>query len=506
MKKLQSLFWTFILVTIAAHAQHEDAIKYANTITKDDLYGHLSILSSDALEGRETGKRGQRMAAAYIRAHFEELGLEGPLKGKYFQEISLVSSSPGETYVMINGQKKLNGKGTLFMGNKNTNGKVSLPVVFGGDASDIKSMDLQGKAVVLFVSGGFKVIGERINEASGQGASLVLIVNAENQQSFNKQVGEWKRYFMRSSLNFGSKKEEKSGGVFFISPEDAAIIFDTKVEKLNDVVEAQSNGKADTWKKVKGGEISYKVSRAVNEVKTENVLGYLEGTDLKDEVIVISAHYDHIGVNSNGEINNGADDDGSGTSSILEIAEAFIKAKEEGKGPRRSILFLLVTGEEKGLLGSKYYVENPVFPLENTVVDLNIDMIGRVDPKHEENPNYIYLIGSDKLSTELHDLSEKVNETFTQFELDYTFNDENDPNRFYYRSDHWNFAKNNIPVIFYFTGTHEDYHKPTDTIDKIEFDLFTRRTQLVFHTAWVVANRDQRIVIDKIQDEKIESK
>ena len=184
---------------------------------------------------------------------------------------------------------------------------------------------------------------------------------------------------------------------------------------------------------------------------SENVLAYIKGSEKPDEIIVISAHLDHIGVSGNGDINNGADDDGSGTIAILEIAEAFKTATNKGHGPKRSILFLHVTGEEIGLHGSRYYTDvDPVFPLAHTVADLNIDMIGRIDPKHENQRNYLYLIGSDKLSQELHDISEAINEKYFNMEFDYTYNDDNDPNRFYYRSDHYNFAKNNIPVIFYF--------------------------------------------------------
>ena len=231
---------------------------------------------------------------------------------------------------------------------------------------------------------------------------------------------------------------------------------------------------------------------------SENVLAYIKGSEKPDEIIIISAHLDHIGISKDGAINNGADDDGSGTVAIMEIAEAFKKAADKGFGPKRSILFLHVTAEEIGLYGSKYYTdEDPIFPLANTVANLNIDMIGRVDPKHEDNENYLYLIGSDKLSQELHDISEAVNEKYTKIDFDYTFNDENDPNRFYYRSDHYNFAKNNIPVIFYFNGTHDDYHKPTDTPDKIRYDLLETRAQLVFYTAWELANRENRITLNE---------
>ncbi len=231
---------------------------------------------------------------------------------------------------------------------------------------------------------------------------------------------------------------------------------------------------------------------------SENVLAFIEGSDKAEEIVVISAHYDHVGVDYNGNIYNGADDDGSGTVSILEIAEAFMKAKKDGFGPRRSILFLHVTGEEKGLYGSMFYTENPVFPLENTVTDLNIDMIGRIDDTHDddEKRNYIYLIGSDRLSTDLHNISEQVNKEYTNLDLDYRYNAKNDPNKFYFRSDHYNFAKHNIPVIFYFNGVHEDYHKHTDTADKIEYKLMAQRAKLIFHTAWEVANREKRLVVD----------
>ncbi|KXO01313.1 peptidase M28 [Aequorivita aquimaris] len=229
---------------------------------------------------------------------------------------------------------------------------------------------------------------------------------------------------------------------------------------------------------------------------SENVIAFIKGSEKPEEIIVISAHLDHVGMDNEGNVFNGADDDGSGTVAIMEIAQAFQKAVKDGKGPKRSILFLHVTGEEIGLYGSRYYTENPLFPLENTVCNLNIDMIGRIDPEKKENPNYIYLIGSNKISQELQDISAEVNEKYTQLELDYKYDDPDDPNRFYYRSDHYNFAKNNVPIIFYFNGVHEDYHKITDTPDKIEYDLMAERAKLIFLTAWEVANRENRIIID----------
>jgi hypothetical protein len=229
---------------------------------------------------------------------------------------------------------------------------------------------------------------------------------------------------------------------------------------------------------------------------SENILAFIEGTEKPNEIVVISAHYDHVGI-KNGEVYNGADDDGSGTVALLEIAQAFQKAKKEGFGSKRSILILHVTGEEHGLHGSRYYSENPIFPLANTVADVNIDMIGRRDEFHKESNNYVYLIGSDYLSTDLYNVCEDVNKKYININIDYKFNDKKDPNRFYYRSDHYNFAKNGIPSVFLFNGVHADYHKATDEIDKIEFDALTKRTQLAFAIAWEIANRKDRLIVDK---------
>ena len=232
---------------------------------------------------------------------------------------------------------------------------------------------------------------------------------------------------------------------------------------------------------------------------SENIWAYIEGSEKPEEVIVISAHYDHVGVINN-KIYNGADDDGSGTVALLEIAQAFKIAQNEGQGPKRSVLILHVTGEEHGLHGSRYYSENPLFPLTNTITDINIDMIGRRDELHKNSNNYVYLIGSDYLSTDLYNICEDANKNYVNLFIDYKFNDKADPNRFYYRSDHYNFAKNGIPSVFLFNGVHDDYHKPTDKVDKIEFDALTKRTQLAFAIAWELANRENRPVVDKIGD------
>jgi Zn-dependent M28 family amino/carboxypeptidase len=236
--------------------------------------------------------------------------------------------------------------------------------------------------------------------------------------------------------------------------------------------------------------------RNENLPDSENIWAYIEGSEKPDEVLVISAHYDHVGI-KNGDIYNGADDDGSGTVAVMEMAKAFAKAKKDGHGPKRSILFLHVTGEEHGLHGSRYYSENPLFPIANTIADINIDMIGRRDVEHAQTNNYVYVIGADRLSSDLHNAVVSQNEKYTKVALDFKFNDPKDPNHFYERSDHYNFAKHGIPAVFFFNGVHEDYHGKGDEPEKIEYDALTKRTKLAFVVAWDLANRPQRPVVDK---------
>ncbi|MEZ0183300.1 MULTISPECIES: M28 family peptidase [Flavobacterium] len=236
--------------------------------------------------------------------------------------------------------------------------------------------------------------------------------------------------------------------------------------------------------------------RNENLPDSENIWAYIEGSEKPNEVLVISAHYDHVGVKGE-DIYNGADDDGSGTVAVIEMAKAFAKAKKQGHGPKRSILFLHVTGEEHGLHGSRYYSENPLFPLANTVADINIDMIGRRDVEHTKTNNYVYVIGADRLSSDLHNAVVSQNEKYTKVDLDFKFNDPKDPNHFYERSDHYNFAKHGIPSVFFFNGVHEDYHGKDDNPEKIEYDALTKRTKLAFVVAWDLANRENRPVVDK---------
>ncbi len=504
--KFKLVFGWALLLTFAVNAQNPEAKKYGSQITADQLKEYLTIIASDALEGRETGTRGQKMAAAFIAAHFQQLGLKAPVNGTYYQPVELYSSLPGEAYLKV-GQTKLdNYSGIIYAGTSDSGGEVSVPVVFAGNGSeaDFAQVDVKDKAVVIFSTDNRTRGNPVIKLAQEKGAKLILINANETLAEFDNWSGQVKGYLGSGRMSL-TKPTAGSGAVaMLVSPVVVEKIFNTTLDKLKKA--AKEDPKKNALKKIKGANVQYKVVPEIKVTTSENVLGYLEGTDKKDELVVVTAHYDHVGKLKSGTgdlINNGADDDGSGTVTVLTIAKAFAQAKNDGKGPRRSVLFMTVTGEEKGLLGSEYYSEHPVFPLESTVVDLNIDMVGRRDPEHKDTAPYIYLIGSDKLSADLHALSERVNKENLNLVFDYTYNDQNHPERYYYRSDHWNFARKNIPIIFYFNGGHEDYHKPSDEISKIDFDLMEKRAQTIFFTAWEIANRDAKPKVDeekKIKD------
>jgi Peptidase family M28 len=504
MKKTGITFLLFILV-LAAKAQEDIMRKYAADIDQTEMREILTILSSDALEGRETGERGQKMAAAFIADYFQRIGLQPVVPTKnglsYYQKFDLERSKPATTYLKVNNATYTNGEEVLYFGSANIASPERLQSVYVGTGTEAEyaAVKATGKLVVVYApEGSFRKWREISEIGYKNGAALVAIIAKDNDEEFNTMSKRYGHYLLNSRLGLKKEKSGSNNGSFIMGPATAAAILNSSFDKMLKVNEDHN------LTKIKGSSVEFIASRDIKTVGTENVLGFLEGTDKKDEIVIITAHYDHIGKRGE-KINNGADDDGSGTTSVLKIAKAFMKAKNEGHGPRRSLLFMTVTGEEKGLLGSEYYTTNPIFPLSETVVDLNIDMVGRTDDAHENNREFVYLVGSDKLSSELHELSEKANETFTNLTIDYTYNDENHPDRIYYRSDHWNFAKHNVPIIFYFNGVHDDYHRPTDTIEKIEFDLLQKRAQLVYYTAWVIANREQRIVVDKTKDTELKS-
>ncbi|OEK06310.1 M28 family peptidase [Roseivirga misakiensis] len=486
MRKLKVSFLGLMALGFSVAAQ-DASVKYASTITPEQMREKLTVLASDEFGGRETGTEGQKKASAFLENFYKEIGLQGPADGTYRQKFSMYQSDWSDVYIKGKGGKKKNGVDFIFAGSANMAKEMKLPTMFIGNGSDIDNMDVEGKGVMI--TGASR---ETLGKLRDSGAKAIFIMSGNDEQ-FMQTMPRQARFRLKSRLRFNKELNGNESVIFYITKKMGSELLNTSVEKLDANMDSPASIKART--------VRFQVKEKVVELETENMVAFLEGTDLKDEVLVISSHYDHIGQNEDGSvINNGADDDGSGTTGVMEIAEAFAQAAKEGNRPRRSILFLNVTGEEKGLLGSAYYADNPLFPIEKTVNNLNIDMIGRVDPDHENDRDYVYAIGSEKLSSHLKIISEYANITYTGLNLDYRYDDPNDTNRFYYRSDHYNFAKKGIPIIFYFNGVHADYHRPTDTVDKIEFDVMAKRAQLVFHTAWILANRNDRTPIDRTDD------
>ncbi|MCL6266148.1 M28 family peptidase [Flagellimonas myxillae] len=486
--------------------KNPDPVTYAESITEEDLKEHLYVYASDEFEGRETGKPGQKKAVAYLTSYYESLGIPAAKRdGDYQQKVPLEIAQVPEGNVDFNGSSFALGDNVLTFAEATGTYEDLVYVGYGieeGSYSDYSNVDVSGKLVLIKAGepvnadGNYVLSGDKkksiwSNMSEGVGKKSTLAIEKGAKGVLYYDMTNFKRF----KGYFDFMKSNKSGKMSLKDESDSQILImldEKSVAALKTDIESDHTPKAIP------ASIQLNVTSKNGEVDSENVAAIIKGTEKPDEYVVVSSHLDHIGVTADGQINNGADDDGSGTVALLEMAEAFKKAADAGEGPKRSIVFLHVTGEEKGLLGSKYYTDvDPILPLEQTVANLNIDMIGRIDPKRDGSRNYLYLIGSDKLSTELHNLSEEINDKYTQIEFDYTYNDENDPNRFYYRSDHYNFAKNNIPIIFYFNGTHADYHRPGDTPDKINYDLLKNRTRLVFYTAWEVANRENRIVVDK---------
>lgn len=487
-----------------------DPLPYAATILESDLKEMLFTFASDSFQGRNTGSPGQKMAANYIKERYKALLIpSAKSNGDYFQKVPLQGSRLPNVSLQINGTEyTIEEDFVTYEGPDYLTAEFS-KIIYAGygietdNYSDYENLDVTGKVVLIkagepkkkdgtYVLSGTKkttskwsnirkAFDSKIYLAKEKGAAGILFYDADNFKVLASQ------YSYRKNRNYGrirlSKTDKNPFFYFFINGEIA--------NSLYSEINSKSSQKA----------LSAKLKAVFNgsekPIDSENVIAWIKGSEKPDEYIVISAHLDHEGV-KNGKIYNGADDDGSGTVAVLEIAEAFQKAAKDGNGPKRSVVFLHVTAEEKGLFGSEYYTKNPIFPLENTVANLNTDMIGRVDEKREGSRNYVYLIGSDRISTELHTISEEMNTKYTQLVLDYKYNDRKDRLRLYYRSDHYNFAKNNIPVIFYFNGLHKDYHKPTDTPDRIEYDLLAKRAKLIFHTAWELANRENRLVLDKL--------
>jgi hypothetical protein len=514
------------VATAPAATPTDYSLPYAASITPDGLKQDLSVLASDAYEGRETGQKGQRMAADYIAKAFAADGLVGPVPGSdnpYLQHFTMnrVSFDPAST-MQVGGKTYTLGKDFyVLVPGAFAGSTVAVKPTFVGYGikedkySDMASAPAAGSDLVLLMGQPLDKAGKPLlGAASPYGANGLQAIGARSAAmravrprsaflvaptaaAFAQVPKDFAPIIGQEQLEFTDQPAPTGGAcIVLVSPALGAALVGTTPSGLTKYEKSVAAAGKPIASGFKPAAASVQVKQKREPFTTENVLGYLEGGDKKDEVVVVSAHYDHLGI-KDGVVYNGADDDGSGTVSVLAMARAFVQAKKDGHGPRRSVLFLANVGEEEGLLGSQYYTDHPIFPLANTVTDLNIDMVGRVDSVHQGKGDYVYLVGDDRLSQELHTLSEATNQQYNPVALDYKYNDPNDPEHIYQRSDHYNFAKHNVPIIFYTSGLHPQYHKATDDVELIDFPAMARRDQLIFHTAWAVANRDQRIMVDE---------
>ncbi len=474
---------------------------YAASITVDDLKRHLYAISDASMEGRGTATEGERKAAAYIENHFKSLGLAPGHAGTYLQPFPVYRDSALIAKMTVNGKTLEQEKDFQPSATYATESSLYFSeVVYAGYGvvdstyNSYGNVNVAGKAVLIMESGpaGLKEgngrfsptgTGAKVGHARNKGASALLIVSTDLPPSlFSRR--------MYATLFRGIQHPP----TYMISEKTAELIVGSDWDAMRESLKTNLPEPM-----VFKAEVAVSLEKRIEKLSSANVLGVIEGTDKKDEYLVLTAHYDHLGKRGN-DIYFGANDDGSGTVSVMEIAEAFMKAKAAGKGPRRSIIFMTVSGEENGLWGSAHYAAHPTVNPEKITANLNIDMIGRIDldRKMPDSLSYVYIVGDDKISSESTPLNEGMNNKYTKLGLDYKFNDPKDPQRIYYRSDHYNFAKAGIPIIFYTDGAiRPDYHKPTDTPDKINYKLLTTRVQLIFYTAWEMANREALMKRDR---------
>ena len=507
-----------VALCMPAFAQKSATANYAQHITGQRLKEHLTIIASDEMQGRETGTEGQRKAAAYIQKQFQAIGLKTPPgQTGYQQYYPLFQDSLRKSELKIGKAEPVYGTDYIVSLPANETGKFkSDNLVFAGYGiedsaySDYTGLDVKGKVVIILagepkkdglylVSGAknssawtFPGTAKKIGVAAAKGAVGAIVISPM-QETFSQRMID---NSMKTAVQFPRESKDAKLNYVMMSPSFAKTIS----PEMAEWIDMAKNYAAFTPEQHKliNQEVKYEFTKMRMDLQSSNVIGVLEGTDLKDEYVFVTGHYDHLGMR-NGKIYYGADDDGSGTVSVITMAEAFAKAKKAGKGPRRTMVFMTVSGEEKGLWGSEYYSDHPLFPLDKTSVDLNIDMVGRVDTerKKDDTLNYVYVVGHDKLSSELPGINEAANKASSNITLDYLFDDPNDKNRIYFRSDHYNFARKGVPVLFFYDGMLKaDYHQPTDTVDKINFPLYEKRVRMIFTTAWEMANRNKMLVRD----------
>lgn len=496
----------FILVSTFPLVNAQDSISqhYAKSFSTSRIQKDVVVLASDNMEGRDTGSKGQKLAARYIHQQFLNANLINPAGTKdssdYFQNFTIYKQEQAGAEIKTSRKEYKNYKDVLISGFTNYSND-SLELIFLGTAPDSSytNRDFSNKAV-LFLSSNLYVAAVKSNDiVNASKAKLVLFCNP-NQNSQYEELLEKRKAISPRQMNFESEINSPSNPFDSITSNPSFIKYKTR---MNTYQGAISNTVASSLlcikpkrlkqilatKKIMPSEktkrkFGFNFNLKHKEISTENVLAFLPGTDKKEEVLVISAHYDHIGKNKE-EIFNGANDNASGTSAIIEIARVFQEASDNAYKSKRSLLFVAFTGEEKGLFGSRFFVDNSPVPLTNIVGNLNLDMLGRFDQFHDTT-DYVYLLGTNHLEPKLKIISDSLNQTFTNLYLDYKYDT---PDNFLYRaSDQASFVKHGIPAIFYFNGLHKDYHKASDTSEKIDFQAIKRVSQLVFLTAWKLAN------------------
>jgi Peptidase family M28 len=491
-----------------------------SSITARDLKKHLTFLASDELGGRYTLSPSNRIAARYLASQLESYGFRGAGRdGSFYQRLPLsfrnVDRSVSRLTLNIGGTKREFNYADAFLCDGPMDTNISGGLVFVGcgisspnnNYDDYEGLNVKGKIVVIGNGSPEALKSIRLSDKErGPTASfshgaigIISIPDAQTLLAWDQMKG------FQTVQQLGLPPRNVMAGK--VVPEITA--GPELIKALAKTLGKESSDLIGSSNKIKPADLGVSAELKMRvDVKdappAQNVVGILDGADekLKDEYVVVSAHYDHLKTSDKGEVYHGADDDGSGTVSVLEIAQAF----SVGPRPKRSILVVFHTGEELGLFGSEFNTDyEPVVPLNKLVADFNIDMVGRSRPPGDDDPrdaqltdkNSIYIIGADKLSSELHSLSEETNLATARMKFDYTYNDEKHPERFYYRSDHYNYAKHGIPIIFYFTGVHRDYHKPSDVVEKIDFEKMERIDRMIFATGWRVANLDHRLVVDK---------
>jgi hypothetical protein len=516
----------------------QTARKLADQITAAQMKDYLYFIASDEMEGRDTPSRGLDTVAKFIALNLSRWGLKpAGDNGTYFQRIALqrLKLDPANTHAEINGQTFNFGDDLLA---QPVAGAASAPLIFVGNGWVVKAknidayqgVDVKDKIMVVLGGGFPKGVSFADLRGSKSGVDyfspetyaethgakgIIAIPNKQTLDNWNRT-----RQALANNGTISVEKFQKPGD----APKVPRITISEKA--LNALMQGEKESAAtllnrDAAESVKPFEFSASkkasltVATKTEEVFTQNIVAVAEGSDpvLKNEYVALGAHYDHVGMGAPGGgrradpkrpddiIWNGADDDGSGTTALLTIAETLGKNPH----PKRSILFVWHCGEEKGLWGSRYFTDNPTIPLEKIVTQINIDMIGRSRPAGDTNPdndklsgaNEIYVIGSKMMSTQLGELSENANHAYLNLNLNYKYDDPADPNRFFYRSDHFNYAKHGIPIIFYFDGEHEDYHRPGDEPQKIDYQKMEKVTRTVFVTMWELASLPERPRVDK---------